>query len=201
MNAQHPVQDHEEPKAEMKEIALREIWWLRAPHIDEAFHEAARNAFGHPLPPHPNQCVRLDGIELLHLQPDAWLCIDTRPPGGRVRQALESLTSPDWDSYCIEMTAAYRRLQLNGRRSRLLLASLCVLDLSDVAFPETSCAITRIAEVALVLTRSEDVIHLDCPRSYVSAMQEILASHIWSQGATPSPGAPSAIAHDEPPAP
>lgn len=159
----------------LKEIELGEIWWLRADAANEAFREAAQNAFGHPLPLHPNACVRRNGIELFYPQPDAWLCIDTTPSTSRIRKALDHTNAIDCGSYSIEMTAAYRRLAISGTSSRTLLAEVCALDLSDGAFSESTCAITRVAEVAAILTRSGNHFHVDCPRTYIEALMEVLA--------------------------
>ena len=110
-------------------------------------------------------------------------------PVGRNSSLVEMLEEdPDRCAHVLDLTSALAGVRIVGPSAGLLLASLTELDLSDAAFPDLSCAQSRVAEIQGTLLRIDEA-GLPCYELYVTRefgqyMWEVLMEAAeWSDAA------------------
>lgn len=121
---------------------------LRGP-ADPAFRDAVRGIFGCDLPVAPNSSSTSPFGDILKLGPDEWLLTAAPATSWPERTEIPGATLTDVSHARIVM-------QLEGDRSRDMLAKGCAIDLHPRQFPPGTCVQTGIAKIGVILHRRHD---------------------------------------------
>jgi sarcosine oxidase subunit gamma len=124
--------------------------------------------------PERNAVSTRSGLQCVWLRPDEWLVIAA--PGSS-RTLLEGLALPAGVSAptcaVIDVSDQFQCVQIRGAGAAELLNFGCSLDFSDHAFPADRCCRTRIEEIPVIITRTEDT------RGFDVLPERALADYLW----------------------
>lgn len=139
-----------------------------------ALGDAARAAFGVPLPP-PAGSVRAGELALLWCGPDRWLAVATPAPAAGMAARLAAVAGL---AAIIEHSHGTLLLRVGGRSVRDALAKGVAIDLHPRAFTVGQVALTAVAHIPLAIwqTGDEPRYVLLLPRSYAPSFADWLSA-------------------------
>lgn len=109
--------------------------------------------------PETGRLTRGEGISAIWWAQDQWMVGGAEGLPARLKDAVGDAGS------VTDQTGAWAIISVSGERALSVLERLCMLDLSDAAFPDLSSARTVMEHHAVTITRGGDVYHLMTARS------------------------------------
>jgi sarcosine oxidase subunit gamma len=119
----------------------------------------------------PAEFFRVVGQDpcILRTAPDRWLVLSQSHESAALKQALSGVGAPGGDAYIVDLSDAAVTLAIAGPGAEDLLRAGCGLDASATAFPPHHAALTRFADLHVLLHRLADgAFHLQVDRSYAA---------------------------------
>lgn len=143
---------------ENKSVNLRELTFLgmvrlQGPGTDKPFIHALK-ALKIPLP-EPCRVTEANEIRCLWLGPNEWLLTTAPGTEDKLLEKLNSLNAKHL-MHAGLMTDSRVAIEVSGGASPDLLSKGCSLDLHGSVFKPGHCAVTRFANIPLMITRTDD---------------------------------------------
>ncbi|WP_433706626.1 sarcosine oxidase subunit gamma [Paraburkholderia sacchari] len=135
----------------MRELPFRDLVNVRGDLSDPAFVDAFAQVVGCQPPEQPNTVARGNGYDVLWLGPDEWL---VRSNGAVPAGVLETKLAPAFgEAYAaaVDVGSGYTVVEIDGARTRELLARGCPLDLHARLFRQGQCAQSVFFKASIVL--------------------------------------------------
>lgn len=156
-------------------VTLRELTFLgmvrlQGPGADEPFNNAL-GALEIQLP-EPCRVTESNQIRCLWLGPNEWLLATAPGTEDNLLEKLNTLSTRHLIHACL-MTDSRVAIEVAGTASTDLLSKGCSLDLHGSIFKPGHCAITRFANIPMMITRTND-------NSFEIYIDRAQAHYIWN---------------------
>ncbi len=138
---------------------------------DSAFCDAVHSAYNCELPTAPNSSSMCPYGSILKLGPNEWLLVNSARAYWSEMMTIPGATLTD-------VSHARIAVQIDGDKSREMLAKGCAIDLHPRQFPAGTCVQTSIAKIGVILHRpqNDDSFMLYAARSYAGSFWHWLTS-------------------------